>query len=921
MKLKYECPDKSCEFKGQGSCPYPIAKNHNCIYYVESPCVKCNIEKHLSPSFGDPNSKVMVIGGCDFDSDASILKSQFDQASNETCLPASYYFTYAVKCKVDKKPTINLIKRCNSFIKREIDIIKPKYIMLIGETAFKAVLWDFDLITRRKPEIDTCAGTHIIKDGVVYIPVHNFKDIENSTKRYAFQEHIKEFLKLINGKFKITPTYYKEVDSEKDFINLTNIAEESGRFAIDIETNSFTPFLPNSEITSISLSVNETESFVVPISFPHEQYIKKWNYTPKINTLLAVSYIKKLLKNPNITKIFHNALFDIVWLETILNIKIVNYDDTMIMKFLLNQNEQERKGLKPLLKQYTDVGFYEYALKQYVGEGDSYMNIPPDVMIGYNGGDTDGTLRLWNIFRPMLKDKELYNIHYDFMIPELRGIMNLIKTGISLDIPHCIKMKEKNEGKLVELHSKLKSLKEVSNFERETGLEFNPGSDKHKFAVVYGREVTTEKEVPRKIVNGKKQGKKEFQKIIFSGGFNLEAITVSAKNKDGKREQRKSFGKTAIQKYLKSIYRDVEYLDPINTFNLDPLPEDTNIMKFIKLVSEIGSIQTQLSNHIDPFINLWGNTVDGCVHTSYDITGTATGRLSSRNPNLQNLKRDGFVKEAFGSRWGDEGILLEADYKQLELFIMAIVSQDPTFIHAFTHGIDLHLKTAANIVFRCAEADVSKQMRTMAKTVNFGMIYGKTAYSLKDDLNVTEEEAQAILEGYFREYPGVYNYCERIKSEARAKGYVTTVMGRRRYLDYSDPNGADRQAVNTTIQSPASDVCVTAINLLDRYYTKIATDKALKANIGKRERIDYQLEEEIKKNTVALACATVHDSIVIDCKRQFLNPIVKATKLIMENTGLPWLTIPLKVDIKYGKNLRTMEEWDNESEIVLDKVT
>jgi len=920
MKAKYECPDNACEFKGKGVCPYPVSKGKNCVFYEEPPCVKCSVTKDVYPPFGNPASQVMVIGGCDFDSDRNIVASQFNQASTEIGLPADYYYTTAVKCRVSKKPTITLIKKCNQYIKREIDIIKPKYVMLIGETAFKAVLWDFDLITRRKPEIDACAGAHIIKDGIIYLPVHNFKDIEHDTsKRYNFQEHIKKFLQLINGQKKITPTYYKEVDSEKDLIHVKDTAEQTGRIAVDIETSAFTPFLPDSEILTVSLTVNEAESFVIPMSWPHNNYFNKWNYTSKSNGMLDLAYLNKILKNSNITKIFHNAAFDIIWLETILGLTVTNYDDTMLMKFLMNQNEQERKGLKPLLKQFTDIGFYEYALKQYVGEGDSYMNIPPGVMIDYNGGDTDGTLRLWNRFRPMLKDKELWDIHYNFMVPKLRGIMDLVKTGIALDVPHCIRMRETNEDKLVELFSNLRSLKEVANFERQTGLEFKPGSDKHKFAVVYGGEVTTEEEVPRPIVNGKKKGKKEFQKVIFENGFNLETITVSAKSKTGKREQRKSFGRTAIQKYLKSIYKDVEYLDPINTFNLDPLPDDTNIMKFIKLSTEISSIQTQLSNHIEPFINLWGKTVDGCVHTSYDLTGTATGRLSSRNPNLQNLKRDGFVKEAFVSRWGDEGILIEADYKQLELFVMAIVSQDPTFLHAFTHDIDLHIKTAANIVFRCAEDAVSKQMRTMAKTVNFGIIYGKTAYSLKDDLNVTEEEAEAILAGYFREYPGVYNYCERIKAEARAKGFVTTVMGRRRYLDYSDPNGADRQAVNTTIQSPASDVCVTAVNLLQQYYRKVATDRTTKLVSGKLDHIDYQLEEEIRKNAVAVACGTVHDSIIVDCKKQFLNPIAKATKLIMENTGLPWLSIPLKIDIKYGKNLRHMTEWDGESEIILDK--
>jgi len=1105
VSISYECSDKDCEFKSVGVCPYPISKGRNCLYFIESPCKRCSTEKVQYQSFGSPESRVLIIGGCDYDSQSDVVRSLVSQVSIELNLPVAYYYTTAIKCEVNKKPTITLIKRCNKFIKQEIRIIKPKYVLLMGETAFKAILWDFDLITRRKPEIDACVGSHIIKDGTVYLPVYNLKDIETDIpKRFAFREHLKKFVRLINGKEQITPTYYKEIESEKELVYIKDTAIRTKRISIDIETNELTAFLPNSEITTLSLTVNEAESFCIPLSYRTGAYFKKWNFTPKVNPLLSLLYINDLLKNPNITKIFHNAVFDITWLETIMGVDVINYDDTMIMKFLMNQNEQERKGLKVLLKQYTDIGFYEYALKQYVGEKESFINIPPSVMIEYNSGDTDGTLRLWNLFRPMLRDKQLWDIHYNFMIPKLRGVINLIKTGIALNVPHCIKMKESNENKLVGLYSRLRSIKEVINFERQTNLEFNPGSPKQKFAVVYGGEVKTNIEMSRRIVNGKKTGKKEFQKIVFKDGFNLKNITVLAKTKNGK-EQRTSFGKMAIQKYLKGEYKDVEYLDSINTFNLDPLPENTNIMKFIKLTTEINSIQTQLSNHIEPFIGIWGNTIDKCVHTSYDLTGTTTGRLSciakgtmieivrdvskfpkgvlienvkvgdlaytyddnnnlclkkvkwagktgyrkcvrvhwkntgnksigeliltpehkirlidkkwkeaqylkkgdrvlslsrntsmgysvlfayknahlldhkfilrqvhkefnkdthhkvsqelrigtelaefyinnnnhvvlsvddwgyqdvynleiedthryianeltvknSRSPNLQNLKKEGFVKEAFISRWGKDGILIEADYKQLELFVMAIVSQDPKFVYAFTHGIDLHIRTAANIIFKCSEKDVSEQMRAMAKTINFGVIYGKTAYTLKDDLNVTEEEAEAILDKYFREYPGVYNYCEKVKVDARVKGYVTTVMGRRRYLDYSNPNTADRQAVNTSIQSPASDVCITAINLLQVYYAEIAMQRVLLKT--KTSNTNFFLQEEIKKQTVALTCGTVHDSIIVDCKKKYINQILSATKLIMENTALKWLTIPLKVDIKYGKNLREMIKYE-----------
>jgi len=1058
-----KCPDKNCKVKGQKTCSHPDRPKKNrskCIYYVPTPCDKCSLKGNLYGNKGNPESKVLVVSGSNYDTHFEDIMTRIGSAAADTSLPISYYCTTAVKCVTDKKPSMALIRKCNSYLKKELEIIKPKFVLVVGETAFKALLWDFDLVTRRKPEIDACAGSHIIKDNVVYFVIHDLRAIKaDYIKNAELKEHLKDFIKYVNGLKKIKPVHYKEIESEEDLIYILKEAEKTGRISVDIETDPLTAFLPNSEILSISFTVKEGESFCIPLSWPTNSYFKKWGFIPKINVLLAILYIKKILANPNIVKIFHNGAYDITWLEYIFSCEVKNYDDTMIMKFLMNQNDKDRKGLKLLTKQYLDMGYYEYQIKQYVGEGESYSNIPPRILMHYNNCDTDATLRLWNIFTPKIKELKLEDIHYKFMIPNLRGIINLQKDGIAINKNLCVEMKYKEEERLVGLFSELRTLPQVANFERIVGLEFKPSSPKHMFAMVYGGELTSEEEVPRKIDSktGKKIGRKELIKVDYNW-FNLKPIMVSAKNSvTGKREQRKSFGKEAIKKYLKGIYKGIEYLDPINTYNLDSLPCNTDIMKFIKLISEISSIETQLSNHIIPFIDIWSKTIDGCVHTSYDITGTTTGRLAciakgtmisypdrinscigtkkiediragdevytfddnnnclikkvnwagrtgyeqcltliyrlngkeitldttydhkirlfggawreaihidnrhkvlalgqdylgievpitasvfriqnslmqdvynleveethrfiangicvknSRSPNLQNLKREGFVKRAFISRWGDEGILLEFDYKQLELFIMAIVSHDQKFVYAFTHGLDLHTKTAAHIVFHVLESAVTKQMRTNAKITNFGMIYLKTAYTLKDDLNVSEEEAQRIIDNFFIEYSGVKKYIDTVINTARSKGYVTTIMGRRRYLDYSlDPNGADRQAVNTTIQSPASDVCVTAVNQLQEYYAKVA--KAVTNKIVKKVFDINQRENE----RVAILSGTVHDSVIVDCKKKYINEIVSASKLIMENTGLKFITIPLKIDVKYGPNLLDTEEWDGSSEI------
>lgn len=850
---------------------------------VDSPCKKCSLKNTRYITCGPPESGVMVVGGSNKDTPFDAINAMLKSIALKLKIDFRYYYTPAIKCVVDKKPTLKNIKACNSFLKQEIEIIKPRFILVVGVAAFKALLWDFDLITRRKPEVESCAGAHINKDGIIYFPIEDLSIlIDKPHKAYDYHNNLAKFIKIATGKIKITPVSYKEVESEKELSYIYNTAKETGKISVDIETSEKTPFLPSSEILTVSLCVKEAEAFCLPLSFRNGDYFKKWDFVPKVNPLHSIMWLNKILKHSAITKILHYLQFDVLWLETFLGYRIENVDDTMLMKYLLNQSEQERKSLKFLVKTMTDMGYYEYNIKQYVGDGESYSNIPPNLLMEYNNGDVDGTLRIHSKLKKRIFELKLDKVLYDFLLPRTRGLIELQKDGIALDLNRCAVVKEESTIKLAELRSKLREIPQVLNFEKLTGVEFNPKSPKHKFAMVYGEEIITNEEEPRPIVKGKKKGKKILKKAYYNG-FNLDPILISRKDlKTGKREKIKSFGREAIQKLLKNMFKEVEYLEPINTFQLDAIPDNNDLIKYIKLISSIGTINTQLSNHIEPFINIWGKTVHKCVHTSYDVTGTSTGRLNSRDPNLQNLKRNGFVKEAFISRWGKDGVLIEADYKQLELFVMAIVSKDPLFVHAFTNGIDLHKKVAANIVFRVAEEAVTKQMRTAAKTVNFGIIYGKTAFSLAEDLNVSVEKADEILVEYFKKYIGVKVYCDRVKAFARQNGYVQTVMNRRRYIDYSDPSGADRQAVNTCIQSPASDVCLTALNMLS---------------------------ENFAKNDAAKVCGTVHDSIWTDCKKKYINEVIAMTKLIMENVPLSWITIPLKVDIKYGPNLRDMEEY------------
>ncbi len=272
----------------------------------------------------------------------------------------------------------------------------------------------------------------------------------------------------------------------------------------------------------------------------------------------------------------------------------------------------------------------------------------------------------------------------------------------------------------------------------------------------------------------------------------------------------------------------------------------------------------------------------GRVHTDYMQTVAATGRLSSNNPNLQNIpirtERGREVRKAFIPR-NEEYVLMAADYSQIELRIIAALSEEDTMIEAFKKGEDIHASTASK-VFNVPIEEVTREQRSNAKTVNFGIIYGVSAFGLSNQTDLSRSEAKELIETYYKTYPKLRNYISEQIQFARENGYVETVMGRRRYL--KDINGsnqvvrgaAERNAVNAPIQGSAADII------------KIAM-----INIHKK------LSEENYKSKMLLQ---VHDELVFDAHKSELEKLKTMVKHEMENAYK--LTVPLDVDLGVGEN-------------------
>jgi DNA polymerase-1 len=280
---------------------------------------------------------------------------------------------------------------------------------------------------------------------------------------------------------------------------------------------------------------------------------------------------------------------------------------------------------------------------------------------------------------------------------------------------------------------------------------------------------------------------------------------------------------------------------------------------------------------------------DGRVHTSFNQTGTETGRLSSSDPNLQNIPTKTpmgrRIREAFVPAKG-YARLLSADYSQIELRVLAHLSGDDVLAEAFREDADIHRTTAA-LIFNTDEAGVTDEMRENAKRVNFGIIYGMSPYGLAKDLNIDPRTAEAFIDEYFLRYPRVKSYLEGQIEFVRAHGYVTTLLGRRRYIpeaqntNFAVRQFAERQAINAPVQGSAADLIKMAM-----------------------VRIDLRLRKEGLRSRLILQ---VHDELVFEMAKKEESALPALVREEME--GVMSLRVPLKVALKAGPDWSHMDGW------------
>tara|TARA_Y100001970_G_scaffold63767_1_gene81679 strand:+ start:7712 stop:10510 length:2799 start_codon:yes stop_codon:yes gene_type:complete len=611
----------------------------------------------------------------------------------------------------------------------------------------------------------------------------------------------KKNIKEVNPKFDIEK--YQIIYTVDDLKRWILKSDNIGYVAFDTETNSLDAV--KADMIGFSLCTSENDACYVPLLHDEEE-------NKQIDFDEAIKILKILLEDNGIKKILHNMKFDALVLDKY-NIKIQNYDDTMLMSYSLGSGGIRHK-LDTLIEYYFNHKAISF--KELVGSGKDKKTFQELSILEagkYAAEDADMTLRLWKRLKSSLVQSQQVKIYEIIEKPLAKIIMNMENNGISIDKNKLNELSKVFERKLNSLEKDCYKLIDE---------EINLGSPKQVGEIL-------------------------FDKLELSGGK-----------------------KTSTGSWSTSA----EVLENLANEGHD----------FPKLLLEwraLSKLKTTYSDALPTYLNEKTNR----IHSSFSMATTSTGRLASSDPNLQNIpirSEDGrMIRKAFVPEKGN--VLISSDYSQIELRLIAHIANERNLIRAFLEGIDIHSATASE-VFNIPLNDMTPEIRRNAKAINFGIIYGISAFGLAKQLNISRTESSEFIKAYFSKYPSIKDYMDETKKFASENGFVKTLFGRKCLVeDINSKNAAtrsfmERAAINAPIQGSAADIIKRAMIILSE-------NKKL-----------------IELGTKMLL--QVHDELIFETQEENCEESMKIIRGEMENAHLPILelNIPLIADTNYGKN-------------------
>ncbi len=591
---------------------------------------------------------------------------------------------------------------------------------------------------------------------------------------------------------------YETIVDQKTLIRWIERIQETGLVAIDTETASLDA--RRTRLVGISLAVAPGNAAYIPIGHPGAQQL-----------LLAdiVRQLAPIIADCSILKIFHNAKFDLHVLAGAGFADATPIDDTMLISYALAAGAHGH-GMDELSKLH--LGHEPITYDAVTGTGRnriSFADVPVDKATEYAAEDADVTLRLWQQFRPQLREQHALAVSETMERPLVTVLLAMERAGVMVDGDDLVSMSAEFARRMDEIQHAIELL---------VGHSFNLGSPKQLGEILFEE---------MKLPGGRR---------TKSGIWGTDASVLEELAASGEKLPARILDWRQLQK-LKSTYADA-------------------------LVNEI-------------------DVADRRVHTNFAQAITATGRLSSNDPNLQNIPirtmEGARIRRAFIAPPGF--LLVAADYSQIELRLLAHVANIGALKRSFAEGEDIHTRTAAE-VFGTAMVEVDPSVRRRAKAINFGIVYGISAFGLARQLGIETGQARDFIDAYFARYPEIRRYMNETREFARAKGYVTTPFGRRCFVPgITDTNAArrnyaERQAMNAPLQGGAADIIKRAMIRLP----------AALAKAGLQSRLLLQ----------------VHDELLLEAPADEAEKTASVVRTVMRDAAD--ISVPLEVDVGIGRN-------------------
>jgi uracil-DNA glycosylase family 4 len=815
-------------------------------------------------------------------------------------------YTYLVRCRPprNRDPGKTEVKCCSSELLREIEARKPRLIVCLGNQGLDFLCNQTGILTYAG-RLMRCRRAGL-EDQPVMACMHPAYVIRFDHEMKKFIRTIKNAAEFLDGKLTMQAgagTYEVLADPDAVLDLLERLHVEQKTVYYDTETGAFSPFQTEfPHLLCVAFTNEAGKGWVIPWDHADSPFKLGSADRPRVKKAIQT------FVTSGINFVAQNDKFDRQHIRKAFNVEMpIPVRDTMTTHMVLDERRGTH-GLKSLAHVYTGMGGYEDPLDQYIAahrdadpeRGGSYANIPGDILFPYCAMDADVTCRVDAALissEEYQKNAKLRTLAEVFL-PELGATLaDMEYAGAKIDRSVVEDLHTIYSQGMEDAKAKIRCLPTVLKFVAERldagkkgeDAEFNPASVPQLQKILfghYGLKPTT----------------------LTDAGFDLMVTRHKRINDEAKSKGAKP---VAFQDVVRQAIKDSDW--SIFTTDAEALHEFAKRGNDLcPLILDYRDKATIFQNFIEPLMNL--TDAEGMVHGSFHTTGTATGRLASSNPNLQNQpnKDGGKTKRSFVSRFGDHGILLQGDYSQVELRVAACWYNDKDMMKAYNDGIDLHALTAADMhkmtlaQFEALPAKEKKLTRTRAKRLNFGCLYGGGGAALqsalrKDGVDVTIEECYNFIEAFFKARPGLKRGIENAEQKAKKAGYLETFSGRRRRLPEvfnSDPEivaRALRQGVNFPIQSMAAEFTLMALVLINREMKK----RKLRSKLN----------------------MTVHDSILFDCHVDEMLEVALLAKDIMENLpayseqvlpGLDWswLRVPVVADFECGVNWGQMVDFD-----------